>query len=104
MSATTFAKSFILDGAKIMIMVLADSCGVAQRWIRFPKFYHTDYFYMETYSWDAVIFIPRRNIKFLGFGIMASYNDKDMKYDDRRDYIVISKINPESGRFKIYEA
>jgi len=80
LSATTFAKSFILDGAKIMIMVQAEAAGVCQRWIRFPKFYLTDYFYMETYSWDAVIFVPKRNIKFLGFGIMASYNDKDMKY------------------------
>ena len=35
---------------------------------------------MENYSWDAMTFIPRRNIKFHGFGIMASYNNKDMKY------------------------
>ena len=35
---------------------------------------------MEDYSWDAVIFVPKRNIKFLGFGLMANYNNKDMKY------------------------
>ena len=35
---------------------------------------------METYSWDAVVFIPKKNVNFMGFGIMSSYNNKDMAY------------------------
>ena len=43
-------------------------------WVRFPKFYiEEDYFCMENYAWDAVAFVPKRNIKFHGFGVLAIY-------------------------------
>jgi hypothetical protein len=47
-------------------------------WIRFPEFYLTDYYYMNTVYWDAVVFVPKRNIVFLGWGIFANYNSKDV--------------------------
>ena len=49
------------------------------KWVRFPEFYLTDYFYMNTCSWDAVVFIPKRSVLFFGFGLMANYNGHDMK-------------------------
>jgi len=83
MADTTFAKNFILDGEKIIILSSEEACGPAQKWVRFPNLYLTDYFYMETYSFDAVTFIPKKTIKFQGFGIMSSYNNKDMTYKIR---------------------
>jgi hypothetical protein len=35
---------------------------------------------METYSFDAVAFVPKVNIKFHGFGIFGSYNNKTATY------------------------
>lgn len=77
---TTFAKKLINDKAIMSLITSPDSGGEELRWIRFKDFYITDYFYMEEHSWDAVIFIPKRTILFYGFGIMANYNSKDMKY------------------------
>lgn len=48
------------------------------RWARFPEFYYTDYFYMNTRYWDAVVFIPKRNIVFFGWGLFANFNGTDM--------------------------
>ena len=80
MNDTTFAKSFILNNATILVLSSESACGPPKIWRRFPRLYLTDYFYMETYSWDAVVFVPKRNIRFMGFGIMSSYNNKDMAY------------------------
>ena len=35
---------------------------------------------MENYTWDAVAFVPKRNITFHGFGICSNYEKKDMLY------------------------
>ena len=35
---------------------------------------------MNTRYWDAVVFIPKRNIIFHGFGVFANYNNKDLTY------------------------
>lgn len=48
-------------------------------WVRFPEFYYTDYFCMNPRYWDAVVFKPKRNVWFFGWGILANYNNKDMK-------------------------
>jgi hypothetical protein len=48
-------------------------------WIRFPEFYYTDYFYMNTRYWDAVVFIPKRPVLFYGWGLFANYNGNDMQ-------------------------
>ena len=80
MDDKTFGKSLIANDATILIMVQEKGGGKAKMWRRFPQIYKTDYFYMETYSWDAVAFIPKRNVTFYGFGILASFNNKDMKY------------------------
>ena len=43
-------------------------------WVRFPDMYTTDYYYMNTTYYDAVTFICKRNIVFLGYGLFANYN------------------------------
>ena len=34
---------------------------------------------MEYSNWDACCFKPKKNIKFLGFGILSNYEKMDMK-------------------------
>lgn len=50
------------------------------KWIRFGDFYLTDYYYMNTTYYDACVFVPKCAINFMGFGVMASYNNMDCKY------------------------
>jgi hypothetical protein len=49
------------------------------RWVRFKSFYLTDYFYLNNTCWDAVAFKPLRDVYFFGFGMLGSYNQKDVK-------------------------
>ena len=68
---------------------------------------------MERSSWDAVIFIPKRNIRFHGFGVYANWGAKDMKYQikwyigdeeygEREFEIADSEKDPEKKWFEIY--
>ena len=75
---TTFAKQFTKDKTKFAL-VSGSSQSKSIKWIRFPEFYLTDYFYMSSHYWDAMAFIPKRNVTFFGFGLMANYNGKNMK-------------------------
>ena len=76
---TTFQKSFTKDLSKFAV-VCSDSSKAASKWCRFPEYYLTDYYYMNTRYWDAVVFIPKRNVIFHGFGVFANYNGKDVTY------------------------
>lgn len=76
---TTFQKSFVKDMHQFTI-VSSESTKSAIKWVRFPEFYLTDYYYMNTRYWDAVVFIPKRTIMFHGFGVLANYNQKDVTY------------------------
>ena len=69
-------------------------------WVRFPEFYLTDYYYMNVTYYDAVCFIPKTNVHFHGFGVMANYNSKDLTYkikwsidDDVSDEHEVSKVD-----------
>ena len=78
----TFAKSFITSADKFLMLHndSGGSCGPALKWVRFKDFYFDDYYNLNSSRWDAVAFIPKRSVKFLGFGIMANYYKKDMTY------------------------
>ena len=55
--------------------------GKGIRWIRFPSdCKYGDYTYMHKTRWDAACFVPKRSVKFMGFGLLANYCGKDMKY------------------------
>lgn len=75
----TFQKVFAGDGAQFLL-VNAGTNKPPIKWVRFPEFYLTDYYYMNTTYYDAVTFIPKVAIHFCGFGIFANYNSKDVKY------------------------
>jgi hypothetical protein len=51
------------------------------KWVRFPKRCdYTDYIYMEKNNWDACMFNPKRDILFMGFGLLGNFNGHDMTY------------------------
>lgn len=49
-----------------------------KKWFRFSKFDKTNYYFLEEEYWDAIAFVPKREIKFLGFGLMRNFECKDM--------------------------
>mmetsp|Transcript_18089 Transcript_18089/g.30880 ORF Transcript_18089/g.30880 Transcript_18089/m.30880 type:complete len:198 (+) Transcript_18089:464-1057(+) len=73
----TFLKKLIPHKARIALV--SHSSSKCQQWVRFPEFYYTDYYYMNTRYYDAVVFIPKRTVYFFGFGIFANYNKANME-------------------------
>jgi hypothetical protein len=78
---TTFAKQFVRNNAKFALISAEGSNSKPVQWKRFSLCHYTDYFYMNTRYYDAVVFIPKRNIVFYGWGLFASFtgNDFDLK-------------------------
>ena len=52
------------------------------KWYRFPptRCRFDDYVYMSNCRWDACCFIPKKSIKFMGFGLLGNFKGKDMSY------------------------
>ena len=73
----SFAKLHICQNDRFAIVSTTKSI-TPLRWIRFPEFYLTDYFYMNTRYWDAMVFKPKCRVYFLGYGMLANYNANDM--------------------------
>lgn len=46
-------------------------------WKRFAKFEQGDYIYMYDSNWDAIIYKPKVDIYFLGFGLTKTYENKN---------------------------
>lgn len=49
------------------------------KWVRFDRLVTNDYDYMSAYYYDAVVFVPRTDIYFVGFGQMANWDKMDIK-------------------------
>jgi len=95
----TFSKLLAGTSAQFLLCC-GESSGSATKWVRFPEYYLTDYYYMNTSYFDAVIFVPKCNIKFHGFGVFANYNNMDCTYivkwyidDDKSDEYEIEIAN-----------
>jgi len=97
----TLAKLFADSSSKFVAIVGKGESKIV-RWVRFPKMYLTDYYYMNTRYYDAVVFKPKMNIQFHGFGVFANYNNKDVIYtvqwslnDDKSEEFQILKTDSE---------
>jgi hypothetical protein len=72
----SFLKRLVKSGEKF---VLLSGTLQAKRWKRFKELRTGDYFYMYN-SWpDAIAFVPKRDIFFMGFAFNNHYNKKDFK-------------------------
>lgn len=72
----TFFKRMVKSNEKFFLI---NGSFEAKKWKRFPKFEHSDYFYMSDSYYDAVIFKPKMDIYFLGFGFLNQYEKKNFK-------------------------
>jgi len=73
----TFAKAFIHEGSKFGMLSGVSSVMKPLKWTRF-KDKSSGAWHISESSTDAVVFIPKRDIYFLGFGAYANHYAKDM--------------------------
>lgn len=57
--------------------------GEPTRWVRFKKLVKNDYMFMGTSYYDGIIFVPKVNITFFGFGLFASYRGHNQTFHIR---------------------
>ncbi len=72
----TFFKRMVKSGESFLLM---GGTFEPKLWKRFPRIENGDYFYMSDSYYDAVIFKPKCDIYFLGFGILNQYEKKEFK-------------------------
>lgn len=79
----TFVKLFIKD-QDLITTVVAQSGAMIQgiKWYRFPptRCRFDDYVYMSNKNWDVTCFVPKKAIKFMGFGLLGNFRGKDVSY------------------------
>jgi len=63
----TYLKRLIKSGEQF---ILLSGSFEAKKWNRFGKTENGDYFYMSDTQYDGVVFKPKNDIYFLGFGLM----------------------------------
>jgi hypothetical protein len=66
--------------------ILISGSFEAKKWKRFPRIDPEEYFYMSDTYYDAVIFKPKIDIYFLGFGSMNQYEKKEFKLFFKYNY------------------
>ena len=54
-----------------------------KRWLRFKKLVAGDYMFMGCSYYDGIVFIPKVNIHFFGWGLFASYRGHDQAFHVR---------------------
>lgn len=70
----TFRKLFIRHGDTLLMYKSNGKVGQPLMWKRFGEMRNTDphdYYYLHTRYWDAVTFIPKREVVFHGFGVFS---------------------------------
>ena len=76
----TFAQMNIKEGSKLAMPVEGDIGGKKVLWKRFLNIKHTDYYYMHSSYWEAICFIPVKNIVWYGFGVLSSRDNKNVEH------------------------
>jgi hypothetical protein len=63
----SFFKRLVTNGENFLLIA---GTLEAKMWKRFPRMETSDYFYMSETYYDAVMFKPKKNCYFLGFGFL----------------------------------
>lgn len=50
-------------------------------WYRFSRYIYDDYWPMSINYWEGIVFIPKRDVWWFGFGVFAEKNGRDMPLD-----------------------
>ena len=72
----TVEKVELHEGQQIFVIATV-SGGQPKQWRRFKNFHDSDYCCLERDYLDAVIFKPKRDIVFYGYGVFSSYFKRD---------------------------
>lgn len=75
----SYYKMFIKNEQVLALTSNEEGIGKPKRWRRFEQVRRDDYRYLERDYADAVVFVPKKDIWFFGFGININYHSKDMK-------------------------
>ena len=70
-------KAELHEGQQIFVIATI-SGGQPKQWRRFKNFHDSDYCCLERDHLDAVIFKPKRDIVFYGYGVFSSYYKRDI--------------------------
>lgn len=97
----TFAQMNIKEGSKLAMPFEGDAGGKKTTWVRFLKIKHTDYYYMSYNCWDAICFVPQKNITWYGFGVMSSRDSRNVqhiyKYFLEDEGVELGEVSHEDG-------
>ena len=75
----TFAKLFVKSGSKFGVMRGGVPMKEPTRYIRFSQYPdYEDYDNVYNFRPDAIIFVPKQKINFMGFGQFTNFHKKDM--------------------------
>lgn len=72
----TYLKRLVKNGDNFL---LVSGSYETKKWKRFGRVESGDYFYMSDTYYDAVVFKPKSDVVFLGFGLLNHYEKKDFK-------------------------
>jgi hypothetical protein len=73
----TFIKINVGHMQVFTIVCKSQAMAEPVRWLRFKKLVKNDYMFMGTSYFDGIIFIPKVNVTFYGWGLFASYRGYD---------------------------
>lgn len=79
----TFKKINVVHMQVFTIICKSSALAQPVRWVRFKKLVKNDYMFMGTSYYDGIVFIPKVNITFFGWGIFASYRGHDQTFNVR---------------------
>lgn len=106
----TVEKAELHEGQHIFVVKSEGFGGEPIKWRRFKNYHTSDYFCLEVNYKDAVIFIPKRDVLFIGFGVFSSYYGKDLKIKlgweidgDRTDMFDVTFIDADKSSDKIFD-
>lgn len=77
----TFAKLFVKNNALIVLKCPEVKLKEPMKWCRFSRYVYNDYYPMSCHYWEGIVFIPKRDVWFYGWGLFADYHKKDEPLD-----------------------
>ena len=75
----TFQKLFAKNDQLFSLTFSGAARVEGMRWMRFREMEQNCGYGLNPRQWDSVIFIPKRDILFLGFGMFVTFKNDDVK-------------------------
>ena len=79
----TFKKLNVMHMQDFSIICKSIAFAEPKRWVRFKKLQQYDYMFMSTSHYDGIVFVPKVNIFFFGWGLFGAYRGADQTFQIR---------------------